>query len=398
MRSSIVMLDPSVRSSRSSRPLHQLGNVDGFGLQLLPPREGQHALGQRGAAPRAAQRVLDQRLDPRIVAGAPLDQLEAAHHGGQQIVEVVGDAAGQLADRFHLLRLEERLPGQLEFLLRAAALGDVARDLGEAEQAAVGAADRIDHDVRPEPRAVLAHAPAFLLETSLPLGRVEGAGGFAGGAIFLRVETREMLADDLLRPVALDAFRAGIPAHDLAVGIEHVDRVVDHALDEQPQLFLAVVQLGFRLPALAEIARDLGVADQRAGRAADRVDDDMGPEAAAVLAHAPALGLELAGLARRRQRTGGKAGRAILRRIELREMPADDLWRLVSLEALRAGVPARDVAFGVEHVDRVVGDRADKQLEPLPIREAVADLRLECAHGTKLYRVGHRPYRTIFVR
>ena len=44
------------------------------------------------------------------------------------------------------------------------ALGDVARDLGEADERAGFVADRIDHDTGPEPRAVLAHAPAFLLE------------------------------------------------------------------------------------------------------------------------------------------------------------------------------------------------------------------------------------------
>ena len=65
------------------------------------------------------------------------DELEAAHHGHQQVVEIVRDAAGELADRFHLLGLEELLAGTLELdptglegLFGAAALAEIARDLG----------------------------------------------------------------------------------------------------------------------------------------------------------------------------------------------------------------------------------------------------------------------------
>jgi len=49
---------------------------------------------------------------------AALHQVEAADDAGQQVVEVVGDAAGQLADGFHLLRLAQGFFG-------AAALGDL---------------------------------------------------------------------------------------------------------------------------------------------------------------------------------------------------------------------------------------------------------------------------------
>ena len=39
------------------------------------------------------------------------DQLEPAHDRREQIVEIVGDAAGELADRLHLLRLAKRFLG-----------------------------------------------------------------------------------------------------------------------------------------------------------------------------------------------------------------------------------------------------------------------------------------------
>src|SRR5262249_44849686 len=60
------------------------------------------------------------------LADPPGQQLEIATDHGQQIVEVVGDAAGQLADRLHLLRLAEMLLGGGELRLGAPARGDVA--------------------------------------------------------------------------------------------------------------------------------------------------------------------------------------------------------------------------------------------------------------------------------
>ena len=53
--------------------------------------------------------------------------------------------------------------------------------------------------------------------------------------ILIGIEPRKMLPDHLLAGVALDALGAGIPVHDVARGIEHVDRVVGHALDQQAE-------------------------------------------------------------------------------------------------------------------------------------------------------------------
>ena len=64
--------------------------------------------------------------------------------------------------------------------------------------------------------------------------------------------------------VALDALGAGVPARDVAVGIEHEDRVVLHALDQQAEALLALAQLLLLRAALGEVARDLGEAAQRA--------------------------------------------------------------------------------------------------------------------------------------
>ena len=105
--------------------------------------------------------------------GELLQRLDMAGDDHQQIVEVVRDAAGELAERLHLLRLGELLLHPLERDLRVAPLGDVAGDLGEADQLAVVVADRIDDDAGPEERAVLADAPAFLLEAPVSRGDLQ---------------------------------------------------------------------------------------------------------------------------------------------------------------------------------------------------------------------------------
>ncbi len=67
----------------------------------------------------------------RVAASqAPAQQFQRAHDNGQHIVEVVGDAAGQLADGLHLLRL-----AQLVF--QAVLLGDIDADTGATHRPAV---------------------------------------------------------------------------------------------------------------------------------------------------------------------------------------------------------------------------------------------------------------------
>src|SRR5262249_24646451 len=84
--------------------------------------------------------------------------------------------------------------------------------------------------------AVLAHAPALVLETPGPGRDLELHLALAGAHVLLGVEAREVLADDLVGAPALDALGADVPGRDAAVGVEHEDGVVEDALDEEPQL------------------------------------------------------------------------------------------------------------------------------------------------------------------
>ena len=92
----------------------QLAAVDPLGEQRLGAGEGQQAPGQGGGAGRALHRIVEvhQHFAPRAVQAA-LGEVDAADHDRQHIVEVVRDAAGQLADRLHLLDLAELGLGRL---------------------------------------------------------------------------------------------------------------------------------------------------------------------------------------------------------------------------------------------------------------------------------------------
>ena len=108
------------------------------------------------------------------------------------------DAAGQLAERVELLRFRQLLLHLLELELGLAAFGDVAGDLGEADEIAV-LVDGVDDDAGPEEGAVLADAPAFLLVAAVFPGNAQGALRLAVGAVGFGVEAGEVLADDFAR-------------------------------------------------------------------------------------------------------------------------------------------------------------------------------------------------------
>jgi len=76
-------------------------------LEDLLPAEGEQLSRQRGCPLRGAPDLLDVAPPPILVLQIAEQQLAAARHDGEQVVEVVGDAAGEPSDRLHLLRLAE---------------------------------------------------------------------------------------------------------------------------------------------------------------------------------------------------------------------------------------------------------------------------------------------------
>ena len=155
-----------------------------------------------GAALGALHGVVDQ---PRELADRRgtrlLHQLEAAEDRHQQIVEVVRDAAGQLADRFHLLRLEQRLARLLERALRPRCRSVMSRVI-LAKPISSPSSSRIGSITTWAQKRVpsLRTRQPSLLEPALALARSASAcAGSAGGAVLGGVEAREVLADDLRR-------------------------------------------------------------------------------------------------------------------------------------------------------------------------------------------------------
>jgi hypothetical protein len=152
-------------------------------------------------------------------------------------------------------------------------------------------------------------------------------------------------------------------AGDHALRIEHVEGVVGHALDQQPEALFALAQCFLVHAPLAQVARDLGEAEQLARFVAQGGDHDVRPEARAVLLHPPALILEAP--------LGGGDLQLVLRPatfqsfagIEDREVAADDLFGRVPLDPLRAEVPGHDPSLGVEEEHGVILRLLDDELE-----------------------------------
>ena len=90
----------------------ELVGVDRARVERLPAREGEQPLRQLRGALGAGQGVVERALGARFDHPA-LRDVEVADDDGEQVVEVVRHAAGQLADRLHLLRLPQRLLGEL---------------------------------------------------------------------------------------------------------------------------------------------------------------------------------------------------------------------------------------------------------------------------------------------
>ena len=72
-------------------------------------------------------------------------------------------------------------------------------------------AEHRDDHVRPETRTVFAQSPSLVLAPPHAGGDPEFLLGLTSSDDFLGVELREMLADDLLGPVLLDALSSGVP-------------------------------------------------------------------------------------------------------------------------------------------------------------------------------------------
>ena len=108
---------------------HQPIDIDRLGVQRLSPRKRQQTVSQRsgtlGGILRSRHVTVYFSKPP--LAQARLEQFQRAGDAGQQVIEVVGDTARQLADSLHLLRLTQSFFGLGQTLLLAPPLADIIR-------------------------------------------------------------------------------------------------------------------------------------------------------------------------------------------------------------------------------------------------------------------------------
>src|SRR6185437_639081 len=202
-------------------PGDQVADIGRLRREPLLAREGEQAAGQLGGALARARDVAQQLtlIGGQAVVLQQFLDVGQDHH--QDVVEIVRHAAGQLADRLHLLRLAQLLLTRLD-------LGDVAAD---EEVLAVGLRPHAGPDQR--------HRAAGAVDVAAPeiAHTVTAAGGAhlgAGRIQVLRVdEVAAGLAHDLVRRKTQYVLGSAAYLEELAMRVrdeDQVERGVEHAL------------------------------------------------------------------------------------------------------------------------------------------------------------------------
>ena len=153
---------------------------------------------------------------------------------GQRLLELqIGllQLLGQILGRVLVCLFDRQ---SLSLFFRRAPRREIARDFREAHERAAPVAQRRDDHVGPKARAILAHAPAFILDASLLRRNLQFAPRLPRAYVLVGVEHREVAADDFLRRVSFEPLSALVPGGDVAGGVEREDRVVDNAVDQKP--------------------------------------------------------------------------------------------------------------------------------------------------------------------
>ena len=117
-----------------------VADIEHLRLQRLPAGERQQLSGELGGALHRLANRVDVAPAPLFRQFAAAQEVGRGADDGQEIVEIVRHPAGQLSDRFHLLRLTQRF-------LALAALGDVDGVGHRPDDRAVLIAQRAHHKV-----------------------------------------------------------------------------------------------------------------------------------------------------------------------------------------------------------------------------------------------------------
>ena len=252
------------------------------------------------------------------------------------------------------------LPDRLEARPYVVVLRAIARHLGEAAQRAVGPPHRRDRRLGPEALPVRAPPPSFRLRPPIRRGAFEVPFGLAGRELLDDVEDREVTSEDVVFAPSLDPLGAAVPRHHPTGGIEHEDRVVADAFDEELEVLLRRREPVLDAPALRDVAHERHHAEI-AFVVALVVEADVDREFLTVLpppeqregeAHRPARGMLGVRLAVVDVLAAVPLGH------ERFDRQTDQLIRCVAEDVGREQVRARDASCVVDHHD-AVGSRAE---------------------------------------
>ena len=72
------------------------------------------------------------------------------------------------------------------------------------------------------------------------------------------IETKKVFADDFLSLVSFDSFGAGVPSSNVALNVEHEDRIILDGIDQQPESLFTGNQCS---PGLSRLCRLVQIGD-----------------------------------------------------------------------------------------------------------------------------------------
>ena len=396
--------DPGVK--RAAHQLKGLGDdaaeIDGDALAALAAAISEDLVDQAARPVRRGENVLRVALEGRARGGLLDEHLGVAQDASEDVVEVVRDAAGEAADRLHLLRLPQPLLEPRALGVGKLALGDVAEVHHQRaharllEQVADGVLD-------PAPRPVLV-AHHRLDRHHLPR-RMHHLGAPAPRRLhMIRVKQLIGLAfAQVLDGVTEHALKAGAGVENAGLGASQ-DHAVGAVLDHRAELPLLALQRalapgeppcrerdqgqhgGRREHGPQEDARGLAV-PRGEHRSLGRADEHLQRKAAhGDRRHEHALVQDRAG------RPPGEAAFTFDRSGDVR------IRKLASARLARIGNPRDDGAIASAKVDEASFAYVDHAVEPVEILDLHhrRNDAAECAVGrVEAPRHDETPFRAI---
>jgi hypothetical protein len=151
--------------------------------------------------------------------------------GAHEAREEAAALAVHAAERLQRLALQ---------VLRRPPFGHVAGDRSEAAEVAILVAEGREVHVGEESRAVRADVPALVCDVARGGGVGQQPVGPSLPDVVHGMEGREVPAHDLVGLVSVDLSGARVPAHDRPLRVQHHDRVVVDAFDQEAEALLGV--------------------------------------------------------------------------------------------------------------------------------------------------------------